>query len=961
MPIGGECVGPYSRSVLEAAGLVDRLGRVRVVAAIAVMCLLASTLGLVGAPAATAQANAIVIAEIFYNPDGQVEDHEFVKLANVSGSAVDVSGWKFDLGVAYTFPAGTSIPSGGYYTIARDLVAFSAVFGGSSADGQFVGVLSNSGETIQLVDAANVIQDVVPYDDIAPWPTSPDGSGDSLQLFDLNLDNALASSWVAGPPAPGGVNDPTLTVLFDLERGFYSGNQQVTLAATVPGATIKYSTSSLGLSQTYTGPITVQDNGSIQVIRAQAFIGGAGGPVAVHSYVFLPDTGVPVMTFWKAHLLPAPGDNRAGIVEFITPPSVPLPTTAEYAGTNISSNGASVGQSDKFFFRDVYGAGTWNADLFSDNYYGPGPIPGEIDQLFLRDKHRDDTHLKQIVTQDAGLEMGMLQPHGRFVRFFDEGVDEDARHLQERPEAGFTATYNGGIKADWQAYTANTVPAGAVGADPSNLAAFSQQVDVPQLIDMMLLQWYVKNSDFYDTKNWRTSGPLTGQGDGADYTWQFFNWDMDYAFGDRDLGGPTQGEEYLSPLNYWDGLVLHAETRNLMEDRIQCHIVDEGGALTAPELLPRIDARRLEYIAAGGVENAAWWPMMQTWPDLRIAWLVPDMIANGLYPAGLDAVSFTLSNGMLSIANPNAAHGQVFFMLDGSDPRLADGSLNPAAQLYGGPVVLPAGRTDVIARSFDAAAGVFGPACNEPKAFDVAVAAGQLPLVINEIHYNPAADGSGADPQLREFIEIYNPGIAAYSLSGLSFGSGVNYTFPSGISLAPGDYWVIADDAAAFTALYGFAPDGTFGDNLSNGGETLTLVAGDGSTIDQVTFGDTAPWPTSPDGTGPSLSLIDSVLDNALAASWQGSSAPGGTPGGSNSGLLAGDVDCDDLITVNDASYALQLVVLLRDGVGSCPLPNPGSDANNIAADISLDGNVDVFDVSVILKCVAGIADPLCP
>ena len=42
------------------------------------------------------------------------------------------------------------------------------------------------------------------------------------------------------------------------------------------------------------------------------------------------------------------------------------------------------------------------------------------------------------------------------------------------------------------------------------------------------------------------------------------------------------------------------------------------------------------------------------------------------------------------------------------------------------------------------------------------------------------------------------------------------------------------------------------------------------------------PWPTGPDGNGPSLELIDVPDDNTIPENWKASTSVGGTPGRSN-------------------------------------------------------------------------------
>ena len=63
---------------------------------------------------------------------------------------------------------------------------------------------------------------------------------------------------------------------------------------------------------------------------------------------------------------------------------------------------------------------------------------------------------------------------------------------------------------------------------------------------------------------------------------------------------------------------------------------------------------------------------------------------------------------------------------------------------------------------------------------------------------------------------------------------------------------------------------------LSNGGETLTLKDATAAVIDSVTYTDRDPWPTTTDGTGPSLELIDPTLDNNDPVNWAASTAARG-------------------------------------------------------------------------------------
>ena len=122
---------------------------------------------------------AIVINEIMYHHRPQFRDgavpyaengEQWVEIYNKSGAAVDVSGWKFDDAIGFTFPVATSIPAGGYVVIAKDVTAFAAAHPGVTALGPFTGGLSNSGERLVLKDALENVVDEVTYRDSKPWP-----------------------------------------------------------------------------------------------------------------------------------------------------------------------------------------------------------------------------------------------------------------------------------------------------------------------------------------------------------------------------------------------------------------------------------------------------------------------------------------------------------------------------------------------------------------------------------------------------------------------------------------------------------------------------------------------------------------------------------------------------------------------------------------------------------------------
>lgn len=170
---------------------------------------------------------SVVINEVMYHPlpaGGAAEaDYEFVELYNQMSIPMDISGWRLEGGVSYTFAEGTVIPGRGYAVIASNPTALTATGGTQIAPGAFSGSLSNSGEEIVLVNNSGRRMSVVDYKDNDPWTSGPDGSGFSLAKGNEYADSSLASNWrasreVGGTPGtsnfPGG-NDSTSEVKFN--------------------------------------------------------------------------------------------------------------------------------------------------------------------------------------------------------------------------------------------------------------------------------------------------------------------------------------------------------------------------------------------------------------------------------------------------------------------------------------------------------------------------------------------------------------------------------------------------------------------------------------------------------------------------------------------------------------------------------------------------------------------------
>jgi hypothetical protein len=157
-------------------------------------------------------------------------------------------------------------------------------------------------------------------------------------------------------------------------------------------------------------------------------------------------------------------------------------------------------------------------------------------------------------------------------------------------------------------------------------------------------------------------------------------------------------------------------------------------------------------------------------------------------------------------------------------------------------------------------------------------------LRITEIMYNPA----GSDD--KEFIEFQNVGAATLDLTGVRLTDGVEFVFPA-VTLAPGEYIVVARELAEFEDFYGAGINaiGDYVGSLSNAGEDILLQMPGMHEAAILRFDYNDAWYPATDGEGASLVIVNPLGrrgDWDPAAGWLPSGTAGGSPG-------TGDVTSD--------------------------------------------------------------------
>jgi sialate O-acetylesterase len=430
---------------------------------------------------------------------------------------------------------------------------------------------------------------------------------------------------------------------------------------------------------------------------------------------------------------------------------------------------------------------------------------------------------------------------------------------------------------------------GASYADP--VAGYAPHIDRAAWAQFLALQCFAKNQDavvlstyFYrETPAARIkTGPL---------------WDFDRAFASN--GSATASPTWAHDRLYYPRLMSDPEFTQAYIDAWQAM---RRGPFTNANLTALVDAQSAEITSAvaarSGTTTTQWaadLTTLKTWLNDRAAAMDALYTSPAVFsqPGGSVGTPFTL--GMTAPA------GTIYYTTNGTDPRLPGGAIAAGATAYSGPVPISASTT-VFARVKNGATwsgttiGTYFP----PQDLQT--------LRVTEIYYNPP--GSGAvDGDEFEFLELQNTGPTTLELGGLSF-SGITFTFPTGTTLAPGAFFLLARNAAQLaTRFSGVTVHGIYTGKLSNDGETLSLLQGAG-VVWSFAYGTSGAWPAEANNGGLSLQRPEPAALGYDPATWTAATP---TPGGA---LPLTDSDGDGLPDYWESLYALGSAGADADGDG---------------------------------------------
>jgi hypothetical protein len=353
--------------------------------------------------------------------------------------------------------------------------------------------------------------------------------------------------------------------------------------------------------------------------------------------------------------------------------------------------------------------GIWNYSWFGDSTACGG----------IGTSHAD--YLRGLFACDTVRDLGRLNPRGRPVHVYINGLYWGLYILSERPDDGFAAEHLGDNKEDYDILYANTsmeVVAGDLTAwntmltaaagdlsTPQAYEAFQKLVDVPAMIDYLLMIYHVGSRDapvllcndqvprnFYALRSRNPAGPFI-----------FLPWDVEWI-----LESPTANRVRIvgqsNPHYLLSRLNTNADFRVLLADHIYRRFFNDG-VLTASSSAARYMARADEIDRAIVGESARWGDSIRSSPPYtREDWVTErDRLVTQYFPVRTDTVIDQLRQagfypsvsppdflakgkaqhgGNIDSSDPitlSAGTGTVWYTLDGSDPRVP-GAAAPAGQ-----------------------------------------------------------------------------------------------------------------------------------------------------------------------------------------------------------------------------------------------------------------------------------------
>ncbi|MHC4864699.1 MAG: lamin tail domain-containing protein [Planctomycetota bacterium] len=430
------------------------------------------------------------------------------------------------------------------------------------------------------------------------------------------------------------------------------------------------------------------------------------------------------------------------------------------AGVRIRGGASSSGDNPKhafrLFFRSMYGDAKLRYPLFGDqgdDVFDHMDLRCSQNYSWSFEGDNKNTAVRDVFSRDLQGEMGHPYTRSRYYHVYINGHYWGLFQTQERSEASWGESYMGGDKDDYDVVTSNwtvgrkMVPtdgdrdaldrlydetvagfrdceryyrAQGLNLDGTRNPDFERLLDVENLIDFMIIEYYTGDSD----------GPGSRFGGIPNNTWAIFNrvnpdgwiWphhDNEHTLGAGGAGGSIENlvepftsagshKDYFNPHWLHEQLIsANVDYRLQFADHVHRHFHNDG-LMTVEKCRDRILDRTYQIDKAIIAESARWgdakhpsWPHTKDddWqPEIdrllyetfdpwgRKTYLTPrvDTVLQqfknvGWYPSVKPPVLTSMGEYIL-MGNPNGS-GTVYYTLDGNDPRVPAAQSAPGASV----------------------------------------------------------------------------------------------------------------------------------------------------------------------------------------------------------------------------------------------------------------------------------------
>ncbi|MFT6238596.1 MAG: hypothetical protein ACJAQT_000670 [Akkermansiaceae bacterium] len=660
---------------------------------------------------------------------------DWIEIYNPNSFNLSLEGYhltdKTDNLTQWTFPAGASIPA------KRFLVVF------ASGDN-----LTNPTEPLHTnfsLKSGGEYLALVARDGVTVLSSFTFSGGKQDVSYGLDIDGSTLG--FLSPATPGTANGTSFAgfvedTKFSIPRGFYETPQSVAITTATPDATIRYSLDgslpSPTNGSTYADPVNIT---TTTVLRAIAYKTGLSPTnVDTNTYLFVddvitsPELGASVTPQMQASLTDAP------TLSIVTPQTIngtsevpasfelinPDGTPGFQENCGVKNFGGAFTNFDKksfrMYFRSQYGASKLKHPLF-DGYDHGISATDTFDQLNIRSGSHDMVsrgfYMSNRFTDDTMLDMGNINPHGRFMHLYLNGKYWGVFHLRERWSADLITSYLGGPNSAHEAINGNWNVGGwadsvappyngdgsaweriktfALSGNPQNFDDLMPYLDTQHFVDYMIMFMFGDSEDEY-----RTVGPAdVGSG---------FKWFLNDADGYLRSAGNRTGFASNTPgvfgRSAGDGpgsifsLLFKAgnpEFRTLLADRIHKHYFHDG-AMTPGKTVPRLQERCDELNSPFYAEALRWnYRSHSSWTSAKnnaLNSILPGRTNSalkqfrsaGFYPSTIAPVFSQHGGDVPSGFNLTMSDGSgsMYYTTDGSDPRLEGGTINPSALPFQG-------------------------------------------------------------------------------------------------------------------------------------------------------------------------------------------------------------------------------------------------------------------------------------